>query len=71
MEAFDTGLVALEIISPGKGLYYGISPRMSNPFHFCPDDDWSIQLKRRQVIFRAKVAWSITDNLLLHLCRAK
>ena len=35
----------------------------SHFFHFCPDDDWSIQLKRQQVIFRAQVG--ITDNLSL------
>ena len=27
----------------------------SHLFHFRPDDDWSIQSKRRQVIFRAIV----------------
>ena len=32
--------------------------------HFCPDDDWSIQSKRRQVIFRAML---VTDKVLFNI----
>ena len=34
--------------------------KCSHFFHFRPDDDWSIQSKRRQVIFRAQVGNKIT-----------
>ena len=29
------------------------APVVFSPVHFCTDDDWSIQLKRQQVIFQA------------------
>ena len=36
--------------------YFGIIVvKVKKCSHFCPDDDWSIQLKRQQVILRAQV----------------